>query len=177
MTAFVIFLPKVEDSNKPSDLRPITVSSKIYRLWARMHALQVIAWASANVAPLIGGGVRDVNPAELMTFVQLTIETHQVQTHRLQGLVLDIQKAFNNLHRGLLDAIFDKLGLPAWIREPYNQMMLQLERRLVFASHFTTGSKSTCGVPEGCPLAVLAMLAFTVGLHSWLQTKQPEVVF
>ena len=126
MTAFVIFLPKVEDSHKPSELRPITVISKIYRLWARMHALQVITWASANVAPLIGGGVREVNPNEIMTFVQLAIETHQTNSTHLQGLVLDIQKAFNNLHRGLLDAIFEKLGLPQWLRKPYNQMMLQL---------------------------------------------------
>lgn len=177
MTAFVIFLPKVEDSHKPSDLRPITVISKIYRLWARMHALQVITWASANVAPLIGGGVREVNPNEIMTFVQLAIETHQTDSTHLQGLVLDIQKAFNNLHRGLLDAIFEKLGLPQWLRQPYNQMMLQLERRLVFASHISKGAKSTCGVPEGCPIAVLAMLAYTVGLYSWLQAQKPEVTF
>ena len=79
MSAFVFFLPKVEDAKAPCELRPITAISKIYRVWARMHALQIITWASQNVAPLIGGGVRDVNPQELMTYIQFnSLLSHMV---------------------------------------------------------------------------------------------------
>lgn len=177
MTAFVIFLPKVEEACRPEDLRPITVISKLYRLWARMHALQVIKWASHNVAPLIGGGIREVSPADLMTHVQFVIESHGLHHQHLQGLVLDIQKAFNNLHRALLAEIFERLGLPRWLVQPYCNMMSQLERRLVFATFISTGQKSTCGVPEGCPLAVLAMLAYTVAIHSWIKHRQGTVCF
>lgn len=109
---FCFLLPKVEDAKAPCELRPITVISKIYRVWARMHALQIITWASQNVAPLIGGGVRDVNPQELMTYIQFVIESHGVHCQSMQGLVLDIQKAFNNLHRGILENIFRETGDP-----------------------------------------------------------------
>ena len=177
MTAFVIFLPKSEEACRPEDLRPITVISKMYRLWARMHALQVIKWASQNVAPLIGGGIREVSPADLMTHIQFVIESHKLHCQNLQGLVLDIQKAFNNLHRGLLAEIFTRLGLPQWLIQPYCNMMNQLERRLVFPTYISSGQRSTCGVPEGCPLAVLAMLAYTVAVHSWIKLCQPSVCF
>lgn len=177
MTALVIFLPKVEEACRPEDLRPITVISKLYRLWARMHALQVIEWASRNVAPLIGGGIKEVSPVDLMTHIQFVIESHGLQHRRLQGLVLDIQKAFNNLHRVLLAEIFTRLGLPQWLIQPYCNMMQQFERRLVFATYISPGQRSTCGVPEGCPLAVLAMLAYTVAIHSWIKHRQPTVCF
>ena len=177
MTAFVIFLPKTEEACKPEDLRPITVISKLYRLWARMHALQVIKWASHNVAPLIGGGIREVSPAELMTHIQFVIESHQLQHQHIQGLVLDIQKAFNILHRALLAETFTRLGMPQWLIQPYCNMMHQLERRLVFPTYISDGQKSTCGVPEGCPLAVLAMMAYTVAIHAWIKNCQPSVCF
>ena len=151
MSAFVIFLPKVEEAKSPCELRPITVISKIYRVWARMHALQIISWASNNVAPLIGGGIKNVDPQELMTHIQFVIESHSMQYQSIQGLVLDIQKAFNNLHRGILENIFRKLGLPEWIIVPYRNMMRQLARQLVFPTFVSEGILSTCGVPEGCP--------------------------
>lgn len=157
MSAFVIFLPKVEEAKSPCELRPITVISKIYRVWARMHALQIISWASNNVAPLIGGGVRDVNPQELMTHIQFVIESHNTTYQAIQGLVLDIQKAFNNLHRAILMNIFRRLGLPEWIIVPYGHMMEQVARQLVFPTFVSNGVLSTCGVPEGCPLAVIGM--------------------
>lgn len=177
MSAFVVFLPKVEDAKAPCELRPITVISKIYRVWARMHALQIITWASQNVAPLIGGGVRDVNPQELMTYIQFVIESHSVHCQSMQGLVLDIQKAFNNLHRGILENIFRKLGIPEWIIVPYCSMMKQVVRQLVFPTFVSEGIPSTCGVPEGCPLAVVGMLAFTVNLQAWIVHNEPEVCF
>ena len=128
-----------------------------------MHALQVITWAFSEMWHLWsveewGKSIR----MKLWPSCSWAIETHQTDSTHLQGLVLDIQKAFNNLHRGLLDAIFEKLGLPQWLRQPYNQMMLQLERRLVFASHISKGAKSTCGVPEGCPYSSIS----DAGLHS-----------
>ena len=173
MSAFVIFLPKVEEAKSPCELRPITVISKIYRVWARMHALQIISWASNNVAPLIGGGVRDVNPQELMTHIQFVIESHNMTYQAIQGLVLDIQKAFNNLHRAILMNIFRRLGLPEWIIVPYGHMMEQVARQLVFPTFVSDGVLSTCGVPEGCPLAVIGMLAYTVSLQGWVNYKNP----
>ena len=177
MTAFVVFLPKVDEAKAPSELRPITVISKIYRVWARMHALQIISWASQNVVPFIGGGIRDVNPQELMTYIQFAIESHSTSFQSLQGLVLDIQKAFNNLHRAILENIFRKLGIPEWIIVPYRNMMSQVARQLVFPTFVSDGILSTCGVPEGCPLAVLGMLAYTVNLHAWLFSREPDVSF
>ena len=172
VTAWVLFIPKEEEALGPESLRPITILSRLYRCWARCHALQVLQWATDNVAPRIGGGVRGVDPTLLMFDVQFQIENSTPRAPK-GGLVIDITKAFNNVHRGLLIAIMNKLGLPDWIWKPYRGMMALFTRHLVLNHFISTGNFSSTGIPEGCPFAVLGMLFFTVAFWAYHREVVP----
>ena len=171
--AWVLFIPKGEEVTGPESLRPITILSRLYRCWARCHAIQVIRWASQNAPPLIGGGVRGVDPVVLMLSVQFQIECATAQSP-CAGLVIDITKAFNNIHRGLLLAIMRRLGVPEWICIAYAGMMSNFTRHIVLDNTVGDASRSTTGIPEGCPFAVLGMLFYTIAFSSFHQLVVPQ---
>lgn len=173
--AFVVLLPKPDaDSTSPSGLRPITILSRVYRTWARTHTLQILRWASRFAAPLIGGGVRGIDPTVLMMHVSFLIE-QATKEEPLHGLVVDIRKCFNSIHRGLILAALRKFGIPEYIINPYSNLMKNFERVFVFDG-FVSDCQTNTGVPEGCPLAVVAMLFVTLSMYHYMHSTCPDTI-
>ena len=88
------------------------------------------------------------------------------------GAALDLHKAFNTLHRGLLQALCEKLGLSA-IWDPYNKALSGLQRYFSVQEKLSPAAQSVTGVPEGCPLAVVMMAVITWSFTNALSHKFP----
>ena len=174
--AFVVLLPKPDaDSTSPSGLRPITILSRVYRTWARTHTLQILRWASRFAAPLIGGGVRGIDPTVLMMHVSFLIE-QATKEEPLHGLVVDIRKCFNSIHRGLILAALREFGIPEYMINPCSNLMKNFERVFVFDGFVSDCQTSHTGVPEGCPLAVVAMLFVTLSMYHYMHSTCPDTI-
>ena len=148
---FIILLRKSEaDTPSWSDLRPITVASSLYRLWARIRARRILAVLRER-----GTGMVRVNlpTTTIWGFVSdfLDFHDHLGDESHPSGIVLDIVKAFNTLNRAILREFID-----AWIHG-----LDQMTRRVsIQGNHF--GACTGCtGVPEGDPLSVVAMWSFS----------------
>ena len=94
---FIILLRKSEvDTPSWSDLRPITVASSLYRLWARIRARRILATLRER-----GTGLVRVNlpTTTIWGFVSdfLDFHDHLGDDSHPSGIVLDIVKAFNTL--------------------------------------------------------------------------------
>ena len=97
-----ILLRKSEaDTPSWSDVRPITVASSLYRLWARVRARRIL-----SVLRERGSGLVRVNlpTTTIWGFVSdfLDFHDHQEAGSHPSGIVLDIMKAFNTLNRAIL---------------------------------------------------------------------------
>ena len=77
------------------------------------------------------------------------------------GIVLDIVKAFNTLNRAILRELMRKAGIPSGFIDAWIFGLDQMTRRVnIQGNHF--GACTGCtGVPEGDPLSVVAMWAFS----------------
>ena len=89
----------------------------------------------------------------------------------LFGVSLDLSKAYNTLHRNILSALALRAGWPPQLVRAYVNYLNSVQRyfRIGDGCYGPQGSK--VGVPEGCPLAVPAMILFTWAItnHAWSQ--------
>ena len=74
-------------------------------------------------------------------------------------------KCFNSIHRGQILEALRKFGIPEHIINHYSNLMKNFERVFVFY-----GQTSHTGVPEGCPLAVVAMLFVTLSMYHYMHS-------
>ena len=158
---FIILLRKSEvDTPSWSDLRPITVASSLYRLWARIRARRILATLRER-----GTGLVRVNlpTTTIWGFVSdfLDFHDHLGDDSHPSGIVLDIVKAFNTLNRAILRELMRKAGIPIGFIDAWIFGLDQMTRRVnIQGNHF--GACTGCtGVPEGDPLSVVAMWAFS----------------
>lgn len=72
---------------------------------------------------------------------------------------MDLIKAFNTFGRFAVGAIMVRLGVPQVIVDSWIRSLSLMVRYPTLDGHVGHGIYSTTGVPEGCSVSVLAMLA------------------
>ena len=157
--ATVHTLAKVDVPQSMKDGRPITVFSNLYRLWSSLCSRSLLrAWAQWLPAAVAGSvparSVRDVSLA-----IQIKVETALLERKPLAGLSVDIIKCFNQLPRAPLVRLLQHLGVPRPVLAIWSDFLAKALRHAVFLDEIGHPVGGTTGVPEGCPLSVLCMVA------------------
>ena len=75
------------------------------------------------------------------------------------GFTMDLIKAFNTYGRFAVGAIMVSLGIPQCIVDSWISSLSLMVRYPAVGGYVGHGITSTTGVPEGCSISVLAMLA------------------
>ena len=175
--AFTIFLPKTSDPQVLIDNRPITILSRIYRMWSRFYSISLLVQLGSRVPRTIGGGTKDVSALMLASHVQELLETQHSQKTFLAGLVIDLVKCFNTIPRFPLACFMCKAGWPNFLVQSYQRALHQMERSFVLMGQASDWYKTYTGIPEGCPLAVPAMLTMSITAFRFVQQANPQIDF
>ena len=160
MKARVAVLGKVASPVSPSQSRPITVLSNLYRLWARVFCQQVIQVWSQTLPPCIRGCLKGRCAQDISYWMQQVSETHTISDVPCSGLVMDLRKAFNLLPRAPIGSLLRLLGLPAQIVNFWLGSLARLQRLFQVQGHLSPPVHSSTGIPEGDPISVLGMVSF-----------------
>ena len=157
--ATVHTLAKVDMPQGMKDGRPITVFSNLYRLWSSLCSRSLLrAWAAWLPAAVAGSvparSVRDVSIA-----IQLRVEAALLDHRPLAGVSVDIIKCFNQIPRAPMTRLLRHLGVPESVLSLWADFLCKALRHAVFLEEIGLPVGSTTGVPEGCPLSVLCMVA------------------
>lgn len=171
MVARVVMLGKgLEQPTCPLKTRPITITSRIYRTWARCRSLQVIqhlqSLLPAQVAGAAAGVSADVLAAKVMFEVEKALMT---STHKL-GITIDLVKCFNQVPRLPILFAMRKLGVPEQVITALDSMFQNLKRVLELAGEVGDEWGSTTGVPEGCAMSLVSMLTLTAWAAGHIQS-------
>ena len=150
MTARVVMLGKTCcRPTSPLQTRPITITSRIYRNWARYRSLEIIDHVKAFLAPQVAGAISGVSADLMAASVLLEVETATIKNHPRMGLTIDLVKCFNAIPRRPVLAAMAKMGVPWQILRTLDSMFSQLQRVLEFPGEIGDAWSSTTGVPEG----------------------------
>ena len=83
----------------PLDIRPITVMSKMYRIWGKIRGGQVALHLASQVPKTIGGPCAQVSSEMIALYTSDRIEEALSEKSPLSGVVLDIIKCYNSIPR------------------------------------------------------------------------------
>ena len=81
-------------------------------------------------------------------------------------MVADVNKSFDTVDRSILDCAFGRLGLPDWFRKVYYSFHSQVRLRFKLAAGLGEPWCRDGGIPQGCPLSMVFIVALYVPLVS-----------
>ena len=73
--------------------------------------------------------------------------------------VADVVKSFDTVDRGVLDRVLGSLGLPAWFRRAYFEYHAKVRLRFKLAAGLGEPWIRDGGIPQGCPLSMMFIVA------------------
>ena len=81
---------------------------------------------------------------------------------QLHVMVADVIKSFDTVDRSILDCTLGRLGLPDWFRKVYFSFHSQVRLRFKLATGLGEPWCRDGGIPQGCPLSMVFIVALYV---------------
>ena len=158
-SATVSVLAKIQVPLGMQHGRPITVFANLYRLWASGVAKTILKQWSTWLPPGVKGSIPGRSVRDLSLSLECRIEQSLLANLPFAGFSIDIVKCFNQLARVPLRFLLGHLQVPEPILHAWFDFLTSCQRRPVFHNCIGPPVMSTTGMPEGCPLSVLAQVA------------------
>ena len=174
IAGFTSLIPKDGVSaDQPGDLRPLTVCSTIYRLWARIRARQLgTQWQELWAHSELWGGRIGRGAEPLFTAVCLDLELCP-DDHQVAGLSFDLSKAFDRIPRNFLSKLLQRMSMPECVHKPYMGLLRFATRRFKLGPWLDKSQPIYGGILQGCPLSMIAINAV---VNIWLCTLSSVAV-
>ena len=171
MMAKTVLLSKVPLPLSMHHARPITILSCLYRLYGKF-IFKVTAQHWKDHFPYeVSGGLPGRGVKELAFLQKRIIERALMSGTCVGGFSLDLIKAYNTFGRYAIGRIMVRLGMPAFLVQAWIRSLDVMMRYPTIQGNVSSGIASTTGVPEGCSISVLSMLATSCLFHAWLKTE------
>ena len=164
MVARTFAVPKTESTPTAGEIRPITVLAQTYRLWAKVICKQLLEHFSKVMPAEIWGLLRGRGPFGASYQLQLWLETHSFLQIPTAGLVLDLVKCFNSIHRPSAYAVLRQLHIPDDILTQWAGSLSHLTRIWSIDGWESHTMPCVHGFPEGDIFSVVVMVALA---HAW----------
>ena len=94
------------------------------------------------------------------------------------SLLLMLIKSFDTVDRGILDRVLSSLGLPGWFRHAYFEYHAHVRLRFKLASGLGESWTWDGGIPQGCPLSMMFIVALYLPWCRYLAAQvgvQPQL--
>ena len=172
MAARTVPIPKVQTFVTANQIRPITILSQLYRLWAALICQQVLrTWAPILPRDITGLLARR-SSFQAAYSLQWELELAHFEKRDTSGLTLDICKCFNMISQPRGFALLSRLGLAPTILAQWRGSLVNMTRRWELHNVVSPVLNATCGFPEGDIFSVLVMIATTL---TWTLAIRCEV--
>lgn len=175
-TGMVSGLAKCPTASTPDAFRPITVYPILYRIWGTVRAKQALRSLAAVIPSSIRGGIPSRESRTIWYELAQQLEMAAISGESLNGLVLDIRKAFNSLPRMAVWVTLKQLGFPESILQAWGRFLAQQKRHFKVRQSTSEGIRSCTGYPEGDALSVLAMVVIDWVVELWIRKlSSPQI--
>eukprot|EP00438_Fugacium_kawagutii_P034778 Skav236242 [mRNA] locus=scaffold829:291628:296460:- [translate_table: standard] len=164
MTIITLPIGKTESPTGPSQVRPISLLSMLYRVWAKVTTRQLLRHLAGTLPAAIVGYI----PGRCL-LTRMLSQQHVIEKAILRdsdsppwlGVTLDIVKCFNAIHRRAAAQAMLKLGIPPfWVWFWYRSVSCSTRYWKVDNQLFY-GQGTTTGAAEGDSWSILACIGLS----------------
>eukprot|EP00438_Fugacium_kawagutii_P012851 Skav225689 [mRNA] locus=scaffold2526:48397:52710:+ [translate_table: standard] len=173
MLAKVLLVPKTEESTCIPKMRPITVFSLIFRVWAKTLARRLLLRWKMTLPPNIVGAVPGRSCSQLSLEAAARVERKLQLGCEAGGFSLDIEKCFNAFGRLPVSLLMQYHGMGHDHAMLWLQSLKGMSRTAVLLDSFSEPSPCTTGLAEGDPLAVCVMVLVGYTWHVLVSSCVP----
>ncbi|KAL2634058.1 hypothetical protein R1flu_005537 [Riccia fluitans] len=164
LEGIITLVPKVVDANSLSKLRPITLLSSIYKLFAkviaaRLSLILLVLVPRQQQGFIVGRSVQN----NVLEFALLH-EALKREKRSASFLLLDFAKAFDSLRHDFVLKGIAALGFSGSFVRIISSLLEGGFARVIFNSRMTAEFPLACGVRQGYPLAPLLYVLITSSL-------------
>ena len=161
LDAYIAMIPKAEGDSTPLGQRPLCVLPVVYRLWASVRLAHLKEWFYSWVPDSVFSAGKGVSSVDAWYATSIDIE--EVLSHTCHNdfhiFVADVVKSFDTVDRDILDCALGRLGLPAWFRRIYFSFHREVRLRFKLAAGLGVAWTRDGGIPQGCPLSMVFIVA------------------
>ena len=151
---------------EPLQLRILTVTQAVYRLWARARLADLDPWISEWDDPRIFGGMPGRGAQDAWYSTALLKESVLMAGESLTAGSVDLMKCFDQILRPLLFALLRHSNFPPRLLCAYTSFINNISVQNSICGHVGDPHQHACGIPQGCPLSML-MVAFL--MKPWVE--------
>ena len=145
---------KKKSGETARDIRPISLASHIYRLWACTRFKQLRPWMDTWLPNTLRGGVHGRDTTDIYYHLALDIENSNSR-NTLFGILFDFQKCFDNIPWSIEKGLLRDLGLPTQVANSMYYFAQNMRRRFKLGSSVGPIMTNTNSIMQGCPLAII----------------------
>jgi ribonuclease HI/exonuclease III len=160
LDALVAMIPKSLDGTEvpdPMQLRPITITSVLYRVWAATRLRDLMPWQEQWLPATLFGFRQKHGTQDLYWHVAFQIERANITNTPIYGVQFDFQKCFDSIPHKIMFGLAEALGIPERLLRPLRTLYGQLRRRFRVAGHVGEPFIPSNGILQGCALAVVLL--------------------
>lgn len=176
MTALVSMIPKEGGGMTSLDLRPITVTPTVYRLWACRRLADIVKWQERWIESGQHGFRPGHRGEDVLMELGVAIEDALLGGRPLYGLALDFSKCFDRVPRKLVLELMSELGMHEDILRPLRTMYASMTRRFKMSLGVGEEFEVTNGILQGCPISVILINALLSVLMKAVAAEAPGVL-
>ena len=148
------------DPLMPLSFRVLTISSAIYRVWAKIRLAHLQPWMDTWQLPEMHAGFKQVGAEDAWYSTGLDLEHARLNDLPAVGGSLDLYKCFDQIIRPMLYAVLAISGIPINVLACYMNFQEALQIRFHVLNTIGTPHHHKCGIPQGCPLSMVCVALF-----------------
>ena len=180
LDADITMIPKTDGNATPLGQRPLSVLLVVYRIWAAARMGQLEGWFKSWVPDSVfcGGGGRGSVEAWYTSSLDIEEVLSGAADSHVRLFVADVVKSFDTVDRKILDRVLSSLGLPGWFRHAYFEYHAHVRLRFKLASGLGQSWTRDGGIPQGCPLSLMLIVALYLPWCRYLAAQvgvQPQL--
>ncbi len=134
------------------NVRPLTILSVIYRIWAGIRAAQLRGWQETWVHKSLQGGHETLDG---VFESNLDIEDHTDKQKPLFLFLLDYRKFFDFFVQEIILGLAEWWGIPSGILKLLTNFYQQLTSVFKFHGHFGKPWQRTNSLAQGCSFSMM----------------------
>ena len=174
LDAFFAMIFKTDGDATRLGQRPLSVLPIVYRIWASARMVQLEDWFKSWVPDAVfsAGGGRGSVEAWHSTALDIEDVLSGAAGSDIHLFVADVVMSFDTFDRKVLDRVLSSLGLPGWFRHAYFEYHAHVRLRFKLASGFGEPWTRDGGIPQGCLLSMMFIVALYLPWCRYLAAQE-----